>query len=181
MTGPPAYSWCCGATTGKTGCCPHQRRCSQHSDHRPSASNGRRRCPCCDTSNGCVNRSSCVTPPTTTASPADPYLTGLTCCSLLAVPMLGRAMLRAVLVLENRLMRGAFTAERLDAVKLIAGQLAVSLDNAQLYGELAALAERQAALRRVATLVAREVSATEGVLRGGLRMASCLHLGGTLR
>jgi signal transduction histidine kinase len=43
-----------------------------------------------------------------------------------------------MLLLENRLMRGAFTAERLDAVKLIAGQLAVSLDNAQLYAELAA-------------------------------------------
>jgi signal transduction histidine kinase len=36
------------------------------------------------------------------------------------------------------LIRGAFTADRLDAVKLIAGQLAVSLDNAQLYTELAA-------------------------------------------
>jgi hypothetical protein len=33
-----------------------------------------------------------------------------------------------VLLLENRLIRGAFTADRLDAVTLIAGQLAVSLD-----------------------------------------------------
>ena len=41
-----------------------------------------------------------------------------------------------MLVLENRLIRGAFTTDRLDAVKLIAGQLAVSLDNAQLYAEL---------------------------------------------
>ncbi|HYR16220.1 MAG TPA: GAF domain-containing protein, partial [Mycobacterium sp.] len=106
----------------------------------------------------------------------DPHLTGLTCCSLLAVPILGRATLRAVLVLENRLMRGAFTAERLDAVKLIAGQLAVSLDNTQLYGELAALAEQQAALRRVATLVAREVSATEVFCAVADEMASCLHL-----
>jgi signal transduction histidine kinase len=40
--------------------------------------------------------------------------------------------------LENRLIRGAFTAERLDAVQLIAGQLAVSLDNAQLYAALTA-------------------------------------------
>jgi predicted ATPase/signal transduction histidine kinase len=105
----------------------------------------------------------------------DPHLTGLTCCSLLAVPILGRATLRAVLVLENRLLRGAFTAERLDAVKLIAGQLAVSLDNTQLYGELAALAEQQAALRRVATLVAREVSATEVFAAVADEMASCLH------
>jgi signal transduction histidine kinase len=66
----------------------------------------------------------------------DPYFTGTGCCSLLAVPILSRGMLRAVLLLENRLIRGAFTAERLDAVKLIAGQLAVSLDNAQLYAEL---------------------------------------------
>jgi signal transduction histidine kinase len=41
-----------------------------------------------------------------------------------------------VLLLENRLIRAAFTTERLGAVKLIAGQLAVSLDNAQLYAEL---------------------------------------------
>jgi signal transduction histidine kinase len=66
----------------------------------------------------------------------DPYLTDLDCCSLLAVPILSRGTLRAQLLLENRLIRGAFTAERLDAVTLIAGQLAVSLDNAQLYGEL---------------------------------------------
>jgi signal transduction histidine kinase len=66
----------------------------------------------------------------------DPYFTDVTCCSLLAVPILSRGTLRAVLLLENRLIRAAFTAERLDAVKLIAGQLAVSVDNAQLYAEL---------------------------------------------
>ena len=54
------------------------------------------------------------------------------------MPILSRGTLRAVLLLENRLLRGAFTAERLDAVTLIAGQLAVSLDNAQLYAELTA-------------------------------------------
>ncbi|OLT06565.1 hypothetical protein BJF90_15925 [Pseudonocardia sp. CNS-004] len=43
-----------------------------------------------------------------------------------------------MLLLENRLIRGAFTADRLDAIKLIAGQLSVSLDNAQLYSELTA-------------------------------------------
>jgi signal transduction histidine kinase len=66
----------------------------------------------------------------------DPYFTDADCCALLAVPILSRGTLRAVLLLENRLLRGAFTTERLDAVKLIAGQLAVSLDNAQLYAEL---------------------------------------------
>jgi signal transduction histidine kinase len=65
------------------------------------------------------------------------------------------AALRAVLLLENRLIRGAFTTERLDAVKLIAGQLSVSLDNARLYAEFRRIADEQAALRRVATLVAQ--------------------------
>jgi signal transduction histidine kinase len=66
----------------------------------------------------------------------DPYLADLDCCSLLALPILSRGVLRAVLLLENRLIRAAFTTDRLDAVTLIAGQLAVSLDNAQLYEEL---------------------------------------------
>jgi signal transduction histidine kinase len=68
----------------------------------------------------------------------DPYFSDITCCSLLAVPILSRGALRAVLLLENRLMRAAFTTRRLDAVNLITGQLAVSLDNAQLYAEVAA-------------------------------------------
>ena len=85
----------------------------------------------------------------------DPYFAGVTCCSLLAVPVLSRGTLRAVLLLENRLLRGAFTAERLNAVKLIAGQLAVFLDNTQLYAEFRRIAGEQAALRRVATLVAQ--------------------------
>src|SRR5208337_1292688 len=66
----------------------------------------------------------------------DPYFADVDRCSLLVLPVLSRGRLRAVLLLENRLIRGAFTADRLDAVKLIAGQLAVSLDNAQLYAEL---------------------------------------------
>ncbi|MFF5234403.1 AAA family ATPase [Dactylosporangium sp. NPDC000521] len=85
----------------------------------------------------------------------DPYFAGLRSCSLLAVPILNRGTLRAVLLLENRLIHGAFTAERLDGVRLIAGQLAVSLDNAQLYTAFRRIADEQAALRRVATLVAR--------------------------
>jgi predicted ATPase/signal transduction histidine kinase len=87
----------------------------------------------------------------------DPYFTDITCCSLLAVPILNRGMLRAVLLLENRLIRGAFTTERLDGIELIAGQLAVSLDNAQLYAAFRRIADEQTALRRVATLVARGV------------------------
>jgi GAF domain-containing protein len=85
----------------------------------------------------------------------DPYFDGAACCSLLAMPILSHGTFQAVLLLENRLIRGAFNAARLDAVELIAGQLAVSLRNAQLYAENRRIADEQAALRRVATLVAR--------------------------
>jgi len=63
----------------------------------------------------------------------DPYVAGLPCCSLLVVPIFAQGAARAVLLLENQLSRGAFSAHRLDAVTLIAGQLAVSLDNALVY------------------------------------------------
>jgi diguanylate cyclase (GGDEF)-like protein len=66
----------------------------------------------------------------------DPYFADTVCCSLLVVPLLSRGELRALLILENRLIRGAFSAERLDGVMLIAGQLAVSLGNAMLYASL---------------------------------------------
>jgi GAF domain-containing protein len=90
----------------------------------------------------------------------DEYFADVDACSLLALPIVSRGALQALLVLENRLIRDAFTTERLDVVKLIAGQLAVSLDNAQLYADYRRIADEQAALRRVATLVAEGPSPT---------------------
>jgi signal transduction histidine kinase len=57
-------------------------------------------------------------------------------CSLLLVPISSQGLARGMLLLENRLGRAAFNSQRLDAVMLIAGQLAVSLANAQLYENL---------------------------------------------
>jgi diguanylate cyclase (GGDEF)-like protein len=78
----------------------------------------------------------------------DPYLRGAPAYSLLVVPIISRGELRALLLLESRRIRGAFGPGRLDAVELIAGQLAVSLDNAMLYAALERkVAERTEALR----------------------------------
>jgi len=78
---------------------------------------------------------------------ADPYFARFERCALLAVPISSQGVLRAVLLLENELSRGTFTIERLDAVKLLAGQLAVSLENASLYASLEeTVAERTQAL-----------------------------------
>ncbi|OHV29490.1 MULTISPECIES: diguanylate cyclase [Pseudofrankia] len=66
----------------------------------------------------------------------DPYFAGLDRCSLLAVPILIRGELRAMLLLENRMIREAFSVEHLEGIMLIAGQLTVSLDNALVYASL---------------------------------------------
>ncbi len=66
----------------------------------------------------------------------DPYFAGVAMCSLLVAPIGGRESAHAMLLLENRQGRAAFDARRLDAVMLIAGQLTVSLANAQLYERL---------------------------------------------
>ncbi|MGA2125648.1 MAG: diguanylate cyclase, partial [Xanthobacteraceae bacterium] len=77
----------------------------------------------------------------------DPYVAGLDCCALLLVPILSHGVPRAMLLLESRLARAAFTTDRLEAVTLIAGQLAVSFDNALLYASLERkVAERTRAL-----------------------------------
>jgi diguanylate cyclase (GGDEF)-like protein len=66
----------------------------------------------------------------------DPYFADVDCCSLLAVPIVNRGRRQALLLLENRLIRGAFSSDRLDGIKFIAGQLAVSLENAEVYASL---------------------------------------------
>ncbi|MFC4064301.1 sensor histidine kinase [Actinoplanes subglobosus] len=66
----------------------------------------------------------------------DPYLAGLGTCALLAVPVPSRGADGTVLMLENHRQPGVFSTDRLEAVRLIAGQLAVALDNALLYDSL---------------------------------------------
>jgi diguanylate cyclase (GGDEF)-like protein len=95
----------------------------------------------------------------------DRYLAGRERCSLLVVPILTQGTLRAVLMLANHFTSGAFTTDRLDAVMLIAGQLAVSLGNALLYGSL----EQRVADRTEALAVANrqlEILSTTDSLTG---------------
>ncbi|WP_170130647.1 trifunctional serine/threonine-protein kinase/ATP-binding protein/sensor histidine kinase [Sphaerotilus hippei] len=73
----------------------------------------------------------------------DPHLAGLQRCALLVLPILSQGEARAMLLLENRLATGCFAADRLDAVQLVAAQLAVSLENARLYAELEARVEQR--------------------------------------
>lgn len=56
--------------------------------------------------------------------------------SVLCIPALNQGKLVGVLYLENNLTSGAFTKDRVDLLKLLSGQIAVSIENSILYENL---------------------------------------------
>ncbi|MBD2480857.1 AAA family ATPase [Planktothrix sp. FACHB-1365] len=56
--------------------------------------------------------------------------------SILCVPLLNQGKLIGILYLENNLMAGAFTSERLEILNLLSSQAAISIENARLYQTL---------------------------------------------
>ncbi|MBW4694432.1 MAG: PAS domain S-box protein [Lyngbya sp. HA4199-MV5] len=67
----------------------------------------------------------------------DPYIQHQQTRSLLCMPMLKQSHLIGILYLENNLNAGVFTSDRLQALKLLMAQAAISLENARLYERLA--------------------------------------------
>ena len=83
----------------------------------------------------------------------DPYLARRRPRSALCLPIVRQAVVVGLLYLENNLAPAAFTPERLAALELLAGQAAISLENASLLRrEQAARAVSEAAGRRAAFL-----------------------------
>jgi predicted ATPase/signal transduction histidine kinase/CheY-like chemotaxis protein/tRNA A-37 threonylcarbamoyl transferase component Bud32 len=66
----------------------------------------------------------------------DPYIVQHQPKSLLCAPIVYQGKLTAILYLENNLTTGAFTAERLEVLKLLSSQAAIALENARLYAHL---------------------------------------------
>jgi predicted ATPase/signal transduction histidine kinase len=66
----------------------------------------------------------------------DPYIIQQKPKSLLCMPIVNQGKLIGILYLENNLISGAFTVERLEVLKLLSTQVAVSLKNALLYTNL---------------------------------------------
>lgn len=64
---------------------------------------------------------------------ADPYWHSHAPGSVLCVPLLKQGALMGILYLENQLTEHAFSCERLEVLKLLCTQAAISLENAQLY------------------------------------------------
>ncbi|GAA1033277.1 AAA family ATPase [Virgisporangium ochraceum] len=107
----------------------------------------------------------------------DPYFRGVDRCSLLVVPIVARGVPLAIVVLENRLSRRAFTADRIDAVMLVAGQLAVSLDNALVYASLERKVKERTADLALANERLRAASLTDPLtgLANRRRLLEVLH------
>jgi predicted ATPase/signal transduction histidine kinase/FixJ family two-component response regulator/tRNA A-37 threonylcarbamoyl transferase component Bud32 len=68
---------------------------------------------------------------------ADPYIVTHKPKSLLCTPLLHQGKLAGILYLENNLTTQAFTPDRLEILKLLSSQAAISIENARLYSDLA--------------------------------------------
>jgi len=66
----------------------------------------------------------------------DFYITTTQPKSILCTPLLNQGKLDGILYLENNLASGAFTSERVETLKIIAAQAAISIENANLYEKL---------------------------------------------
>ncbi|MCG8615848.1 MAG: trifunctional serine/threonine-protein kinase/ATP-binding protein/SpoIIE family protein phosphatase, partial [Desulfobacterales bacterium] len=66
----------------------------------------------------------------------DPYIDVFRPKSVLCAPILSKGELSGIFYLENNLTVGAFTPDRLELLKILAAQTAVSLENARLYQDL---------------------------------------------
>ena len=79
----------------------------------------------------------------------DPYIAKHTPKSLLGMPLVNQGKLTGILYLENRLMEGAFTPQRLQVLTMLSAQLAISIENSLLYNNLEQkVAERTQALQQ---------------------------------
>jgi PAS domain S-box-containing protein len=77
---------------------------------------------------------------------ADPYIRKRRARSILCLPLVNQGNLVGALYLENNLAPNAFAPARMTALKLLASQAAISLENSRLYGDLQA---QEAKVRRL--------------------------------
>jgi histidine kinase len=66
----------------------------------------------------------------------DPYIRRSQAKSVLCVPLLTQGNLSGILYLENSLVTNAFTPDRLETLRVLASQAAISIENSSLYANL---------------------------------------------
>jgi predicted ATPase/signal transduction histidine kinase len=103
----------------------------------------------------------------------DSYLKTQQPKSVLCTPLRHQGQLTALLYLENNLITGAFTPERLEVLKMLSAQAAISIENANLYNQLEKkVAERTQELSKTLD----NLKATQAQLIESEKMASLGNL-----
>jgi len=72
----------------------------------------------------------------------DPYIIANKPLSVLCTPIINQGKAIAFLYLENNLTKGAFTEERLEVLKMLSSQAAISIENARLVADLSDTTEK---------------------------------------
>jgi predicted ATPase/signal transduction histidine kinase len=68
----------------------------------------------------------------------DPYIIATQPKSILCTPLLNQGKLSGILYLENNLTTGAFTSDRVETLRILSAQAAISIENSRLYKQLEA-------------------------------------------
>ena len=94
----------------------------------------------------------------------DSYIMGSRAKSILCVPVAHQGRLRGILYLENSLTTDAFTPDRIEVMRILAAQTAISLENARLYENMKGEVERRTAAEQALREALSEVEALKNRL-----------------
>jgi predicted ATPase/transcriptional regulator with GAF, ATPase, and Fis domain len=109
---------------------------------------------------------------------SDPYIVAHKPRSVMCLPVLNQARLVGILYLENKVVSGVFTPDRIQVMQMLSSQAAISLENAQLYDEM----KQEVAYRRQAEETLRSiVEGTAAVTGGDFFSSLVLHLASALQ
>lgn len=66
----------------------------------------------------------------------DPYIQQYQCQSILCTPLINQSNISGIIYLENNLATNTFTKDRLELLRILSSQAAISIENARLYAQL---------------------------------------------
>ena len=99
----------------------------------------------------------------------DPYIQSNKALSMLCLPITSQGRINGLLYLENNLLKGVFSKNRIELLQMLSGQIGISIENAILYENLEEkVAERTKEIEKAYT----ELKATQNQLIQSEKMAS---------
>jgi predicted ATPase/signal transduction histidine kinase len=110
----------------------------------------------------------------------DPSVRARSLRSVLCAPIVHQDRRLGVVYLENNLVAGAFTIDRLQALGILVGQLAISIENASMFARLEGLVARRTQALTAANQQLREEAVIRERMENELRLAQKLQSVGQL-